>query len=167
MDLIDRQAALGIVNDIRDCVSVNGYWAITERLKKLPPAQERKKGEWIRLDEYPNDVSVKCSECGVTLEDWMLGAFYNFCPNCGSEMRLEEIVADMPEQYERPVERKMAELASSATPVEYSDRFPFEDYGGIGEEKEDCDHIWVYKDGERWINEDGELWLFIEGEEDG
>jgi Pyruvate/2-oxoacid:ferredoxin oxidoreductase delta subunit len=35
-DLISRQAVCNIIDDIRDCISVEGYWAILERLKKLP-----------------------------------------------------------------------------------------------------------------------------------
>jgi hypothetical protein len=36
-DAISRQAVYKIIDDIRDCVSVNGYWAFIERLNKLPP----------------------------------------------------------------------------------------------------------------------------------
>lgn len=39
MDLISRQAAIDIADDLRACISVEGYWAWTERLKKLPSAQ--------------------------------------------------------------------------------------------------------------------------------
>ena len=35
-DAISRQAVTEIINDIRDCISVEGYCAILERLKKLP-----------------------------------------------------------------------------------------------------------------------------------
>lgn len=35
-DVVSRQAVIEIVNDIRDCISVDGYLAILERLKKLP-----------------------------------------------------------------------------------------------------------------------------------
>lgn len=38
-DSISRKAAIGITCDLRDCISVDGYWALTERLKKLPPVQ--------------------------------------------------------------------------------------------------------------------------------
>jgi len=37
-DAISRDAVKEIINDIRDCISVEGYCAILERLKKLPPA---------------------------------------------------------------------------------------------------------------------------------
>ena len=35
-DAVSRQAVCNIVDAIRDCISVEGYWAILERLKKLP-----------------------------------------------------------------------------------------------------------------------------------
>ena len=40
-DAISRQAVCKIIEDIRDCVSVNGYWAFLERLKKLPPVNPK------------------------------------------------------------------------------------------------------------------------------
>lgn len=39
-DLISRKAAIDIADDLRACISVEGYWAWTERLKKLPSAAE-------------------------------------------------------------------------------------------------------------------------------
>ncbi len=50
-DLIYRQDAIGIADDLRDYISVDGYWAWTERLKSLPTAQP----EWIPCSEkYPD-----------------------------------------------------------------------------------------------------------------
>lgn len=98
MRLIDADALDDILVDgeikarkSRKYVLESAINTIRGNLTQMPTVEsERKKGEWIRLDEYPNDVSVKCSECGVTLEDWMMGAFYNYCPNCGADMRGEE-----------------------------------------------------------------------------
>ena len=36
MRLIDADAVHEVINDIRDCISVEGYCAIQERIKKLP-----------------------------------------------------------------------------------------------------------------------------------
>ena len=44
------------------------------------PTIERKRGEWIKMPYHVTE----CSECGFSLEDWIQGAFYNYCPNCGS-----------------------------------------------------------------------------------
>lgn len=38
-DLISRKAAIDIADDLRDRITVEGYWAWMERLKKLPSAQ--------------------------------------------------------------------------------------------------------------------------------
>lgn len=38
-DTISRQAAIDIADDLRTYISVVGYWAWIERLKKLPSAQ--------------------------------------------------------------------------------------------------------------------------------
>lgn len=50
--------------------------------------QERKKGKWI-IDEHDPERDTKCSSCGFVLDDWVQGVFYNFCPNCGADMREE------------------------------------------------------------------------------
>ena len=88
-DLISRQAVNEIINDIRDCISVEGYCAILERLKKLPSVnpQEPKTGHWIDREVYDAD-RWKCSECGRT-EPYK----ENYCPNCGARMVGEEDVS--------------------------------------------------------------------------
>lgn len=40
-DLISRQAVEEIIDDIRGYISVEGYWAILERMKKLPSAESK------------------------------------------------------------------------------------------------------------------------------
>lgn len=37
-DYIDRREAFEIASDLRDCISVEGYWAWAERIKRLPSA---------------------------------------------------------------------------------------------------------------------------------
>lgn len=61
-------------------------------IKMLPSAQpERKKGKWIG-----NKRHQSCSVCGMTycVPDGTDGeldmTFYNFCPNCGAEMKGED-----------------------------------------------------------------------------
>ena len=45
---------------------------------------EREKGEWIENDDYD-----ECSVCHITKSNLIKGKF-NFCPNCGADMRGEE-----------------------------------------------------------------------------
>ena len=49
-DAVSRQAVCNIIDDIRDCVSVNGYWAFLERLKKLPPVHSQPNKEDIHRE---------------------------------------------------------------------------------------------------------------------
>ena len=109
-DAISRQAVNEIINDIRDCISVEGYWAFLERLKKLPPVnpQEPKTDSWsikdvadtfkkhglIREQEpktghwkyYQNDKGDWINECSVCGSDAGVGYQYPYCPNCGAKM---------------------------------------------------------------------------------
>lgn len=50
---------------------------------------EREKGNWVGIDDEPCET-FECDVCGFTLEDWIQGALYNYCPNCGADMRGEE-----------------------------------------------------------------------------
>lgn len=45
------------------------------------PTVERKKGKWI---EIKHTYFYKCSECDWTND---VGCSYDFCPNCGADMR--------------------------------------------------------------------------------
>lgn len=55
-DLIDRQAAIDIASDLRSCISVDGYWAWVERLKRLPSAQPE---------------IIRCKDCENLQTDWI------------------------------------------------------------------------------------------------
>lgn len=73
---------------------VHGRWDdryVSEKEVQDAPtvdAVERKKGNWVGIDDEPCET-FECDRCGFVLEDWIQGAFYNFCPNCGADMRGE------------------------------------------------------------------------------
>ena len=72
---------------------------------------ERPKGEWKHIFEEDNDV--ECPFCGFQ-ED---GIYYNFCPNCGADMRRgnnKETTFDdyLKEQLKDPEFKKEYEKAS-------------------------------------------------------
>lgn len=67
--------------------------AFEDAIKRVSSAQpERKKGHYIgEADGYADGELVydiwSCSECGCYFEDWDEQPTYNFCPNCGADMR--------------------------------------------------------------------------------
>lgn len=110
-DLIDRQAAIdatcmewcGVKH--QDCEHPfdiekdDYYWCdgcetALQTLPELPSAQpERKTGQW---QEDPNGYGFWgygfwiCSACGFVLKVSGTDLLYNFCPNCGADMRKEK-----------------------------------------------------------------------------
>ena len=50
-------------------------------IKNAPTIEERKKGKWIK-----REIGWKCSNCTLCTNDRGADSF-NFCPNCGSDMR--------------------------------------------------------------------------------
>ena len=100
-DLIDRHAA---IESIRECAleahsirrfeMVQGYLNAIECIEEEPSAEpERKTGHFIgtEFDGYADGSPVyyewKCSECGCVFEDDE--PTFNYCPNCGADMRGE------------------------------------------------------------------------------
>lgn len=79
-DYIDRREAFEIASDLRDCISVEGYWAWVERIKRLPSEDVApvRHGRWGKVNE--------CSECGC--QPWYERDinFLHYCPNCGARM---------------------------------------------------------------------------------
>lgn len=89
-DAISRQAVEEIINDIRDCISVEGYWAILERMKKLPPVTPQPKtGKWLIT---PMSHIAYCSECDHLFKDIPASVvkYFKYCPNCNVKMAESE-----------------------------------------------------------------------------
>lgn len=77
----------------------NGIEAARDAIRKLPAADVRPvvRGEYIgEADGYADGELVydmwSCSVCGCRYEDWDEKPTYNFCPNCGADMRGEQDV---------------------------------------------------------------------------
>lgn len=67
------------VTELRDAMKSD----LVNDIKNLPSAQpQRRKGNWVCID----GINYECDQCGCVLEDWIQGAFYNYCPNCGARM---------------------------------------------------------------------------------
>ena len=98
-DTISRQAAIEAVMECYDNDEL--FEVYEEKLRELPPAQpeqpEPKRGEWLERDviDEPKGKhitqwqSARCSVCGRYHTTPYLYSFthYNFCPNCGADMR--------------------------------------------------------------------------------
>jgi hypothetical protein len=100
-DLISRQVAIDAAEKESQVDGAYGYMdtkSIVDLLNNLPAAQrERKMGKWKgynadnpkwqRTDGTP--IFLVCSEC-----NWSVlnngSAHWNFCPNCGADMRKRE-----------------------------------------------------------------------------
>lgn len=95
-DLISRQDAANLLYKMLADDYVDGY-AYLEQLRSLPSTEpERIKGKWVDAILYhePDDFEwekVKCSSCKnfVTKPIFYHNNKYNFCPNCGADMRGE------------------------------------------------------------------------------
>lgn len=83
-DLISRKAAIDAINNIMP--TKEGFYEPSEvfsELMQAPSAQpERKRGKWIPWKYHDG---FRCENCNEPVDDK-----YNFCPNCGADMRGED-----------------------------------------------------------------------------
>lgn len=108
-DLISRQAAIDAIGKLSDEIYrtvekgatfptrgwFDGMAQAEHIVKNLPSVQlECKRGRFVGTeydgyaDGYPVYNEWECSECGCVFEDEE--PMYNFCPNCGADMRGEQ-----------------------------------------------------------------------------
>ena len=96
MELISKREVLRIIeeetiDDEYECE--DGSWEsyidfqyadAVKRINELPTIESRPKGEWEKtMTYYPY-----CSICEwIPEEDEMTHGLYNYCPNCGADMR--------------------------------------------------------------------------------
>ena len=58
-------------------------------IAKQPVIEERNKGHWVGIDDYPHDT-WECDRCGCVVENDNRIEDWKFCPNCGADMRGEK-----------------------------------------------------------------------------
>ena len=85
---VEVGTAITFKQDGKYLVTVRGNEVIVE--KRL----NRKTGVWIgEGDGYADGSMVydtwSCSSCGMRFEEWEEEPTWNFCPNCGADMRGE------------------------------------------------------------------------------
>ena len=83
-DLISRQAVCEIINDIRDCISVEGYCAILERMKKLPPVNTQEP-KTDTLDKIRAEIDAHRETLKIMADDdWYAGKIRGY--DCAIEI---------------------------------------------------------------------------------
>lgn len=84
-EMISRQAVLKLLSAMPPEEAMTKAMLI-QSVKQLPSAQpERKRGKW---QEDPSGYGFWiCSNCGFVSEASAANVLYNFCPNCGADMR--------------------------------------------------------------------------------
>lgn len=98
-DLISRKQVIDVLdkifpadpmrNDFTQGIACGAALAKTY-VEDLPSA-EPKMGRWISADAIFGGVPFYCSECGENTLDTVMGKpRWNYCPNCGSDMRGEQ-----------------------------------------------------------------------------
>ena len=80
--LIDGDSLVALVMDTT--VLTDGFKRTFVAIVNGEPTVEPRKGKWI--EDSP--LVKKCSKCGYHDFDWKTKN-YNFCPNCGVDMRGE------------------------------------------------------------------------------
>ena len=110
-DLISRQALRNVILKDRKLDGANANWEVNRILVHIdnaPTAEpeitascyiitqtgqrvefeiKRPQGEWIKDEEHSITIEMfKCSICGC----WGGANHFNFCPNCGADMRGEK-----------------------------------------------------------------------------
>ena len=90
-DLISRQAAIDAIQTINsegDSL-INSVLGIIElKIIDLPSAQPERRGRWI---QHHGEDFGRCSCCACPEEVYgYVKVHWNFCPNCGADMRGEE-----------------------------------------------------------------------------
>ena len=90
-DLISRSALINDFDRLSEYSAYIHHVVIKELIETAPTVEARPSGEWIEVnDEADYDDTYECSECGK----WFVLMYgtpeennYNFCPNCGADMR--------------------------------------------------------------------------------
>jgi len=68
----------------------DSFWIVTPKGKKIEFVKKRPQGKWESFNSYYR----KCNQCervvGFDYADPEHGNWFNFCPNCGADMRGEK-----------------------------------------------------------------------------
>lgn len=89
---LDEEETDGIFVSIAKDILQQAY----DVVEKLPTIESRPKGVWLGIsydgyaDGNPVYTEWECSNCGLEINDDNGEILWNYCPDCGAEMRGEE-----------------------------------------------------------------------------
>ena len=96
-DYISRQTAIDVVNHMRFGMERLSFEIVTHKLLEMPAADVRENvsGEWVGADLDKDFVTCSvCKNSGykdrMALRPDYAKKYFNFCPNCGADMRNKE-----------------------------------------------------------------------------
>ena len=72
-----------------DILEIDDIEAIREAIKALNAEPKQKTARWLRVDRGGVEYTGECSNCGRGTF-WHMAICFNYCPNCGSKMEVEE-----------------------------------------------------------------------------
>lgn len=86
---IDADVAWAI---IKRAMPLNQRENLAKAFEQIPSADVKEvvRGEWVERDEYYDDIVYRCSACRTDFclyEGTPQENEWNFCPNCGADMR--------------------------------------------------------------------------------
>lgn len=77
-DLISRWLSDYLLDETREALEIINY-----KVGDMPPVTpQRPKGKWIEIEIDAGEFIYKCTKCGMRVINP-----YNYCPNCGADMR--------------------------------------------------------------------------------
>ena len=93
-DYIRREAAIAEIKRFIGYLDEDMIERLQIAIRRIPAADVRPvvRGHYVgEYDGYADGNPVYdmwyCSECGCCFEEWDEEPTYNFCPNCGADMR--------------------------------------------------------------------------------
>lgn len=92
IDMISRNDAINtslefFVEFLGGALHENAQKELITRFQRLPSVQSRK-GKWIRTRTLTHDGELYCNQCEQEHPEQKI--IWNFCPNCGADMRGEQ-----------------------------------------------------------------------------
>ena len=93
MRLIDAEEAYKVLTDYYHHKTEIQHDALKEAIERVPTVDPMKHGHWVEQEheDWKWSKEYRCSECGkYRLMTNPFGREWNYCPNCGAHMGVED-----------------------------------------------------------------------------